>query len=224
MAERNYYVIDEGKCLFPAMTKEQTLTAITEAVESGKIRNVDTGFVTTIKEINGNSPLRFWVGTAAEYNAIKNPEQNCFYILSDEGDGTEIELAISELLKSVQSLTNAVDRVGVTLFEGNISCNTSKLSINVPTLSKYNEIIAYIKADTLGTVAVHCLKNSAPSRFTGDLFIPAETDPTAEYVSYFYIYKQQIYFDGDYITGTKRQLDKRGTYPATTIIKIIGLN
>ena len=101
MAERTYYVISDEKCLFPAMTKEQILTAITEAVESGKIRNVDTGFVTTIKEINGNSPLRFWVGTAAEYNAIENPEQNCFYILSDEGDGTEMELAISELRQAV---------------------------------------------------------------------------------------------------------------------------
>ena len=39
------------------MTKEQILAAITQAVESHTVSDVDTGFVTTLKEQNEYMPL-----------------------------------------------------------------------------------------------------------------------------------------------------------------------
>ena len=46
--ERNYYVLSENNCKFESFTKEQILSAIQQAVNSGEIKNVDTGFVTKI--------------------------------------------------------------------------------------------------------------------------------------------------------------------------------
>lgn len=82
--ERKYYVFCEDGCKFESMTKEQILAAITQAVEGGTIQDVDTGFVTKIKELNKNRELKTWVGTRAQYNAISVPDVNTVYIITDE--------------------------------------------------------------------------------------------------------------------------------------------
>lgn len=84
MSDRTYYVLCEDNCRFESMTKEQILAAITQAVEDHEIADVDTGFVTTVKEINGNTGLKFWVGTQAQYNALDPKPVNTFCIITDD--------------------------------------------------------------------------------------------------------------------------------------------
>lgn len=108
--ERNYYVICEDKCLFPAMTKEQILAAIAQAT-GGTVKDIDDAFITKIKELNGGNNLKFWVGTTAEYNAIKNANEltpNCFYITTDDSFGEDIESDISAMRAEVNALSTAV--------------------------------------------------------------------------------------------------------------------
>lgn len=101
MAERNYWVMCDDNCRFPAMTKEQTLTAIEQAVSTGTIKNVDTGFVQTIKTITGQ-PLRFFVGTQAEYEALTAEEkQNLFAIITNDTAIESINAAIESLSESL---------------------------------------------------------------------------------------------------------------------------
>ena len=71
-SERICYVLSENNCKFEGLTKEQILSAIEQAVDSGKIKDVDTGFITKIKEQNKNAGLMFWVGNQAEYNALES--------------------------------------------------------------------------------------------------------------------------------------------------------
>lgn len=67
--ERNYYVLCDDNCRFPAMTAEQIIEAIAEA--TGNVpEHVDDAFITKIKESNRNSALTFWKGTEAEFNAL----------------------------------------------------------------------------------------------------------------------------------------------------------
>ena len=108
--ERKYYVLCGDKCLFEAMTKEQTLAAIAQAVETGEIKDVDTGFVTTIKEQNRGKGLTFWVGTTAEYNALTEKVQNCFYILTDDTMSDDIEKIIIDLQNSVNNVLNVTQK------------------------------------------------------------------------------------------------------------------
>ena len=80
MSERNYFVLRDDNCRFPSMTKEQILAAITQAVESGEIKDVDTGFVQTIKTINGKS-LKFFVGTQYEYEALTDEDKKDLFAI-----------------------------------------------------------------------------------------------------------------------------------------------
>lgn len=109
MSERNYYVICDDNCKFESMTKEQILAAITQAVESHEITDVDTGFVTKIKELNGNTPLQFWVGTQAQYNALEEPAQNVFYIITDDTTVPDLQNAVAALQTATSELENDVD-------------------------------------------------------------------------------------------------------------------
>lgn len=108
--ERNYYVICEDKCLFPAMTKEQILSAIAQAT-GGTIKDIDSAFLTKIMELNGGNNLTFWVGTTAQYNAIKDANEltpNCFYITTDDTFAEDIEADITAMRTEVNALSTAV--------------------------------------------------------------------------------------------------------------------
>lgn len=101
--ERKYYVICQNNCKFESMTKEQILAAITQAVETGEIHDVDAGFVTKIKEQNSGKSVTFWVGTTAEYNAIEQKAVNCFYIVTDDTTADDIKEKINELTEKVEA-------------------------------------------------------------------------------------------------------------------------
>ncbi len=104
MSDRKYYVLCADNCKFESMTKEQILAAIEQAVSTGKITDIDTGFVTSLKEQNANKALTFWVGTTAEYNALPEKADNCFYILTDDTMAEDIKLNIEEIKNDISLL------------------------------------------------------------------------------------------------------------------------
>ena len=104
MESGKYYVIAQGNNLYESMTKEEILAAITQAVESHTIGNVDTGFVTTLKEMNNNNGLKVWIGLTAEYNAIATKETNCLYILTDDTELEDIQTLVNSLNGKVNEL------------------------------------------------------------------------------------------------------------------------
>ena len=86
--------------LTPEQKKELTAegTALCAAVAAG---------VTTIEQ-NNNTPLQFWVGTQAEYDAIETKEDDVFYIISDDAAYQEIVKAIETLAGDVEKNTEAI--------------------------------------------------------------------------------------------------------------------
>lgn len=92
---RKYYCICESNCKFETMTKEQILAAIAQAVETGSVGDVDTGFVSKVKELNTGSAVTFWVGTRAQYNAITEKAGNCIYIMTDDTTSEDIIATIN---------------------------------------------------------------------------------------------------------------------------------
>lgn len=140
---RTYYVISDDNCKFESMTKEQILAAITQAVETHEITDVDTGFVTTLQERNRSNGLKFWVGSTAQYNAITTKEENCFYILMDDTELEDLETSISNLQNSLSTLGTNVneltqevdtefDKKGFEIFTGEIRYGTDH-SVTVST-------------------------------------------------------------------------------------------
>lgn len=132
MAERTYYVICSDNCKFEGLTKEQILTAITQAVSTGEIKDVDTGFVTKIIEQNANASLKIWVGTAAEFNALETKDANTLYIYPD----TTLEDLDDALQKVVDGTTPVKEAKHAT--NADSATNAAKTSFSNKTFIQSN--------------------------------------------------------------------------------------
>lgn len=99
---RKFYVICEDNCKFESMTKEQIVAAIVEATGNTPT-NVDAAFITKIKEQNSNNPVKIWIGTQAEYNALTEKDGDTVYFYDD----TNIE----DLQKSIINIINGTTPV-----------------------------------------------------------------------------------------------------------------
>ena len=137
MATPKVYVICDANCKFEGMTKEQIITAIVNAVNNGTIGDIDTGFVQTIKTING-TPLRFFVGTQAEYNELTEDERaNLFAIISDDATKDGILASIISLSEDVTSLKKRAD-----ILEKAEKTNTNAIAKNETALKANENILA----------------------------------------------------------------------------------
>lgn len=93
------YVFCDANCKWEGMTKEQILTAIMQAVNEGTIGDIDTGFITTIKTINGE-PLKFFYGTQAAYNDLSDEEKaNLYPVITDDTTISGIEETLDGLVQ-----------------------------------------------------------------------------------------------------------------------------
>ena len=107
----SYYVIGNNKCLYEGMTKEEILAAITQAVETHEITDVDTGFVTKLKEYNRNVQVTYWIGTQNEYDALQSIEPNRLYFISDDTFGADVAAAIANANASIESMSNTLSNI-----------------------------------------------------------------------------------------------------------------
>lgn len=108
-----FNVFSNDDCKYPAMTKEEVLAAIAEAT-GNTLTDVDSAFITKIREYNRNGNLTFWVGTQAEYNALAKEEQivsGRFYIITDDTFGEDVDAAISQLSNDITALSETVEKL-----------------------------------------------------------------------------------------------------------------
>ena len=164
--ERKYYVYCADNCKFEGMTKEQILTAIEQAISTGEIKDVDSGFITTIKEQNAQSGLKFWVGTIAEFNALTEMQDDCLYIFTDENIVEDIDAAFVELEKRTAAVEKKVFPQGKILYNGELpnGYNLEEQNIIVEDIGNYE----LVKVEC-GNYSVVCSGITAEnvSRFMG---------------------------------------------------------
>lgn len=141
MSERNYYVLCDSNCKFPAMTAEQTLAAIAEA--TGKTAaNINDAFITKLKEQNGGRSIYIWTGTRAEYNALTEIIENCLYIVEDDTTIEDMNAAIETLtarLEGNATVVNAInERIDAEVAE--ISGEIERVDNRVDVSEEYEEL------------------------------------------------------------------------------------
>lgn len=81
---KKYYCFCSSNCKYETMTKEQILSAIAQAIATGRVIDPNGGYITALKEQNSGSMFTVWVGTTEQYNAIAEKETNCLYIKTDD--------------------------------------------------------------------------------------------------------------------------------------------
>lgn len=96
------YVLCDANCKWEGMTKEQILTAIMQAVQNGEITDVDTGFVSTIRTINGTG-LKFFVGEQHEYEALTaEQKEGLFAIITNDTTKEGFASALEECWRTLE--------------------------------------------------------------------------------------------------------------------------
>lgn len=104
MAEKIYYCLCDSDCKYETLNKEQIIAAIAEA--TGTVpSDVDTGFITMIKEQNKNVNLKFWRGSQAEYNALTEKDNNTYYIIIDDTFRSDTNNSISTITSNLDLLS-----------------------------------------------------------------------------------------------------------------------
>lgn len=96
-----YNVIRGDGVFFEGMTKEQIISAIAEAT-GNTVEDIDSAFITKIKEINKGNAIKLWLGTNAEYNAIATKEDDVLYFITDDTFVEDMSLAIENLQKKIE--------------------------------------------------------------------------------------------------------------------------
>lgn len=104
--EKNVYALDAGKNSWQTLTKEQILTAITQAVNEGTIGDIDTGFVTKLQEMNKQGLFQIWLGTMAEFEAIETKDENKLYIFTDDPVLDDIDQSLTNIKKAVSNIVS----------------------------------------------------------------------------------------------------------------------
>ena len=120
-----YNVIRGDGVFFEGMTKEQIISAIAEA--TGKtVEDIDSAFITKLKEINKGNALRLWMGTNAEYNKIEPKEDDVLYYVTDDTFVEDVDNALDgidgrinanyqEILNLNESVNNQLDLINENL-------------------------------------------------------------------------------------------------------------
>lgn len=128
----NVFVRGESNSNFEALTKEQVLAAIVQAIEGGTISNIDTGFVTTIKEQNKGQGLMFWVGTTAEYEALAEKPNNVLYIKTDDTSAQDISNNFTSISNQITSIKDSLDTKlsGTVLYSGDFSTSGTMIELS----------------------------------------------------------------------------------------------
>lgn len=107
---RRFFVFCEDNCKFEGMTKEQIITAIAEA--TGKTpQDIDAAFITKIKEQNADKPVKVWVGTQAEYNALQSIDADTLYFFDDD-ELANIEESLANAQESIENIISGETVVG----------------------------------------------------------------------------------------------------------------
>lgn len=177
MAERTYFCYCDDNCRFETLTREQILTAITQAVNEGTIGDIDTGFVTTIKTINGSS-LRFFVGTQSEYEKLSEDErQNLFAVITNDTTKDGILTALETMGADVEDLQQAVEENKTAIAENtsaiatntaNIATNAAAIATNKTNISKNASGISTNKTNiATNTTKINRLNTAAVTKDIG---------------------------------------------------------
>jgi len=109
MIEQKYFCICADDSRHETMTKEQILTAIQQAIETGSVSDIDTGCFTKVKDTNRGSYITFWVGTREQYNEVEEDEPNCIYIITNDTTTDEILKALASLRTDVDAAVRKAD-------------------------------------------------------------------------------------------------------------------
>ncbi|MBO5842561.1 MAG: hypothetical protein J6R46_06145, partial [Clostridia bacterium] len=156
---------------------EQILTAIANAVSTGSVGDVDSGFITKVKEQNTGAAVTFWVGTTAQYNALAEIDPHCIYVKTDDTSAQDMSNTIATILDTLANVVTKDERGKIPA-----ECVPSESSVLVVHYSKYEADKTYaevVEAINAGKVCI--LEDLDDGRYA----VLSSRDTTANQIYFF---------------------------------------
>ena len=117
--EKKYYCFCGSNCKYETLTREQILSVIEQAAAGSLTFDTSAAFITKVKEQNGGGYITFWVGTQAQYNALAEKDQNCFYLVTDSTKDADVARKIAAKQDALDWVTDAdIDAMFAGTYEG----------------------------------------------------------------------------------------------------------
>lgn len=181
----NYYVLTDDDCKYEAMTKEQTITAIEQAVENGVVSDPDGAVISKIKEIRANGIAQIWLGTEAQFNAL-SPAPSVGYTFVRVGANGIMYICTDDQTSSnmLNHATNKNNPHEVTAAQiGAATTSAMQTALNGKANTTHNQSADTITAGMLGgeVTANHDAMASSDAQVRDIVFVM--TDPGAGVVS-----------------------------------------
>lgn len=118
------YAICDNNCRYETLTREQILTAIMQAVNEGTIGDIDAGFITTVKTINGRK-LKLFVGSQSEYETLTDDDkQNLFAVITNDTTKEGINAVLDGLESDLDGLETKINKI----VEGKTEVNRARFA------------------------------------------------------------------------------------------------
>lgn len=168
------YLHCDANCKFEGMTKEQILSAIEQAVSSGEIKDVDAGFITTIKTIN-NISIRFFYGEKSAYDALSAAQkENLFPIITNDTSIKDINEAIEILQSDLQELKDGLASGEVVVAEAtSLTSNFQRVNITTPSGSSTSTLDIVIEPTRIYIFLIKSQEDASIPRYhTHVLIVP----------------------------------------------------
>lgn len=129
--------------------------AVKDATARKLINEIQQHGVSVIKQINGDTPLQFWVGTQEEYNHLSEIKEDCFYIVTDDTSFNDL-LSEIEALKRVHGETVLWTGNHLYPFDGTLSIPVSSDAISkLSAIIVNNEYLKRIESDVFECCTVN---------------------------------------------------------------------
>lgn len=103
-----------GECYDDALIT--TVDCVPTDIDQYEYHYIDNRFikggvsvVAQIREQNSGANLTFWVGTTAQYNALAEIVDNCFYIITDDTSITDVQDKCEEIATNVSVNTEKIN-------------------------------------------------------------------------------------------------------------------
>lgn len=132
----NKYVICNNNCKYEALDKEETLSAIQQAIESGGVQGVDPTepFITKIKDKNTGVAVGLWIGTEKQFNAITTKEDNTVYIYP-----TDFEVNVNQMLEQLRAELTVAERHITDIIDGRQLVRSATYAKGILPVILYNQ-------------------------------------------------------------------------------------
>jgi hypothetical protein len=119
----------------PTLNSNVIAKVISGMIDNGTLKKIDGdgenmtfAIWDALHEMHKKGLIRFWVGTKAEYNAI-TPEDNVFYIITDEDPLEAIEKKAEQNASDISSLTTTVNSLK-NITGSTLSTTTTDITVN----------------------------------------------------------------------------------------------